>query len=70
MDAYEEQQKREDARFALVCSVLAEINRDPKSRKTPYRVEDFMPHKKTESLESKLKKFKGYLRAVDGNKNR
>jgi hypothetical protein len=33
-------------RAALICSVLAEINRDKKKRPKPFTPQDFMPKKK------------------------
>lgn len=33
-------------RTALVCSVIAEVNRDKKKRKKPFTYVDFMPKKK------------------------
>lgn len=38
-------QEREDYRAALVCSVLANVNRDEKKRRQPFTPEDFMPGK-------------------------
>lgn len=35
--------KRQDQRAALVACLIANANRDPKKRRQPYRVEDFMP---------------------------
>jgi len=40
---YDEQQERQDYRAALICTVLAEINRDRKKRPRPFKPEDFMP---------------------------
>lgn len=37
--------EREDYRAALVCSVLANVNRDEKKRRQPFTPEDFMPGK-------------------------
>lgn len=35
-------ERRQDARAALVAAVIANVNR-PKSKRSPYKVEDFMP---------------------------
>ncbi len=34
---------QEDFRMAMICSVLANCNRDPKKKKEPYKPEDFIP---------------------------
>lgn len=66
-EAREGDERRIDARFALVCCVLANCNRDSKQR--PYRVEDFMPKhhnrpKNREELEAKIRNFCGAARAI------
>jgi len=35
--------ERSDYQAALICCVLANINRDKKKKPTPYKVDDFMP---------------------------
>lgn len=35
--------ERDDLRAALVAAVIANVNRDPKKRRKPYEVSDFMP---------------------------
>ena len=35
--------KRSDQQTALICCVLANINRDKKKKPKPFTVEDFMP---------------------------
>jgi hypothetical protein len=42
---YKDTQYRLDYRAALICSVLAEINRDRKRRPKAFKPEDFMPQK-------------------------
>jgi hypothetical protein len=61
--AYEEEQELIHSRFALVCMVLAEVNRNPKAKKHPYKVEDFMPQKQKtkEELIGKIEGLKNYL---------
>jgi hypothetical protein len=59
-EAREAADRREDARFALVCSVLANCHRDPKRRARPYQVEDFMPRSNEHSqkeFDAKLKRL-------------
>lgn len=59
-DAYEARERREDARFALICAVLANCHRDPKRRPQPYQVEDFLPRSRPqtrEEFDTKLKQF-------------
>jgi len=40
---YKDEQRRSDYRSAMICSILAEINRDRKRRTKPFSPEDFMP---------------------------
>ncbi len=35
--------KQDDARVAMICCILANVNRDPKKRSKPYEIKDFMP---------------------------
>lgn len=35
--------EREDQRAGMVAALIANVNRDPKQRPTPYDVEDFFP---------------------------
>lgn len=35
-------ESRADLRSAQICAILANVNRDPKRRSQPYKVEDFM----------------------------
>jgi len=44
MSRYEMKLERDSYQTALICSVLCNINRDPKKGKT-YKPEDFMPRK-------------------------
>ncbi len=41
----------EDARAALIAATIANANRDPKKRRKPYSVSDFMPRYTTEPAE-------------------
>lgn len=59
-EEWEQRERRNDARFALVCAVLANCHRDPKRRPNPYQVEDFMPQsrpKTKEEFDAKLAQF-------------
>ncbi|MGB0745222.1 MAG: phage tail assembly protein T [Opitutales bacterium] len=63
-EAYEAQERRMDARFALVCSTLANIHRG--KGKPAYRVEDFLPKqrpKTQEELEAKVERFARAMKA-------
>ena len=40
---FEIQTQREDRRFALIASILANANRDRKKRRRPFKIDDFMP---------------------------
>lgn len=64
-EAREAHERRMDARFALLCSVVANCHREPKVRRTPYKVEDFMPRHRPRSrdeLLAKLRMFCGSLK--------
>lgn len=64
-EVFESREKRDDARFALLCSVVANCHRDPKTKRQPYRVEDFMPRERPQTREAlllKLKAFTGSMR--------
>jgi uncharacterized protein DUF4035 len=47
---------REDFRAAQICAVIANTNRNPKTKKDPYTPQDFMPfdRKPTEEPEDKI----------------
>ncbi len=58
-------------RSGIVASVIANCHRDPKKRKKPYKVEDFMPQDKKEKTqkqnwESQLKMIKALNSAMGG----
>jgi hypothetical protein len=55
---FSEQQEIDRERFApaaLVCAVLANINRDPDKRSEPFTTADFLPGAKTE--EDEMREF-------------
>jgi hypothetical protein len=39
-----------DYRFALICTLLAEVNRDRKKRPKPFKPQDFMPQREHKVL--------------------
>ena len=41
----------EDARAALIAATIANVNRDPKKRRRPYSIADFMPRRVEEPEE-------------------
>ena len=43
IDAYLENQESLDFRAGLICSVIAEVNRDRKKRSRRFKPSDFMP---------------------------
>ena len=45
---YKDEQRRLDYRSAMICSILAEINRDRKRRPRPFSPDDFMPKEEVE----------------------
>jgi len=59
LDGYFDQiEQREHSSFlpaALVCSVIANVNRDPEQKPEPWHVEDFMPG--AESDEENMRRF-------------
>jgi len=60
-------EKREDMRAGLICALIANTNRDSKSKPTPYTVEEFMyPFKKTPKLPTKKElkaKFNAFVKS-------
>jgi hypothetical protein len=54
LNAWKEKQRRDDARTALICAVIANCNSDGKKK---YEVKDFMPSvpKTTEESEREIK---------------
>ena len=49
---YKDEQRRLDYRSAMICSILAEINRDRKRRPRPFSPDDFMPKEEVEELDN------------------
>ena len=66
-----EEQKKLDSRTALICTVLANINRNPKKKSKAFTVEDFMPKyekaKETKSAEEMLETVKLWNQILRGN---
>ena len=70
-NAFSKLEKKRDSRAALICSVLAEVNRDRKKRKKPYKVEDFMPkERKQQTWEQQLKFVEILNKALGGEDKR
>ena len=49
---YRAEQEMLNYRGAMICSVIAEVNRDRKKRKKAYTPDDFMPKKKKARMTS------------------
>ena len=60
-------QERLDYRAALICSVIANVNRNPKKRPQPYKPKDFMPKaNKAQTPEEQLAVVKALNAALGG----
>lgn len=60
-------QKLEDIRTARLCSIIANVNRDPKKKPRPYTEKDFMPReKKKMTVEQMEIMLKGITTALGG----
>ena len=55
---HEVDERRLDYRAALICSTLANINRDRKKKALPFVPQDFMPDTKTPDQNPSVKKGK------------
>ena len=71
---YIEEQKKLDGRAALICTVLANINRNPKKRSKAFTVEDFMPkyekERKVKSAEEMLETVKLWDKVLRGDERK
>jgi len=60
-----------DARTALICAVLANINRNPKKRSKAFTIDDFMPkymkEHQVQSAEEMLETVRLWNKALKGN---
>lgn len=52
-EQHAEVERRKDYRAALICSVIAEVNRDRKRRIKAYSPSDFMPQEKEKPMTDK-----------------
>ena len=69
--AFSKLEKKRDSRAALVCSVIAETNRNKKKRRKPYKVADFMPReRKKQTWEQQLKFVEILNKALGGEDKR
>jgi len=68
---YIEEQKKLDSRTALICAVLANINRNPKKRSKAFTIEDFMPSyekgRQVKSAEEMLETVKLWNKVLRGD---
>ena len=46
VDQYKAKERAKSYRAAMICAVIAEVNRDRKKRKKPFTPEDFLPREK------------------------
>jgi len=71
---YIEEQKKLDSRAALICAMLANINRNPKKRSKAFTVEDFMPkyekERKVKSAEEMLETVKLWNKVLRGDERK
>jgi type III secretory pathway lipoprotein EscJ len=42
----------------LLCTIIANVNRDKKTKKSPYKISDFMPKKAPANKQELIKKIK------------
>ena len=74
MRRYIEEQKKLDSRAALICAMLANINRNPKKRSKAFTVEDFMPkyekERKVKSAEEMLETVKLWNKVLRGDERK
>ncbi len=66
-EAQEIREERVDCRAALICAVLANCHRDPKSR--PLRPADFMPRKRRQQTPEDMFAMVKALNALYGGKD-
>lgn len=62
---WEDRERRKDTRFALAPLMLAEANRDPKRRRRPYKLEDFMLHSQPLKAPPVVKSWQEQLGVVE-----
>ena len=54
-ERYIAEQKSKDYRAALICSIIAEVNRNVKKRAKPFTAEDFMPKEHRKMTAKRMK---------------
>lgn len=61
-------EERADLRAGVIAAVIAEVNRDRKKRKKPYRADDFFPNLSQEETDgmSLLNKARAFNAALGG----
>lgn len=67
---WRDEQKRLDSRVALIAALIANANRDPKRRKKPYAVEDFMPKERQRKSANQMLETVKVLHAAFGGKDK
>ena len=66
LDRLADDRERQDYRAALICSVIANVNRDPEKTK-PFTPDDFMPKVQEEQTPEQMAElFKFYALAMGG----
>lgn len=65
---YASEQEMLNYRGAMICSIIAEVNRDRKKRSKPFTPDDFMPKKRKPKLTSEqiMNQVKGLNIALGG----
>jgi len=68
---YREEQRGLDFRAAMICSVIAEVNRDRKRRPKPFTPDDFLPKEESEELDNpKMKRAMKRINQMLGGEER
>lgn len=64
-ERHADEQEAFNYRAALVCSIIAEVNRNPKKRHRPYTPSDFMPKKKKAKVQLTGEQMKKQLAMIN-----
>lgn len=60
---------REDFRMGQVCSVIANVNRDPKQKPQPYTPDNFIPMSKEQKRKQTAVKVLNTIKGLEKNGN-
>lgn len=52
MERYIQEQEEQDFRAAIICSIIANVNRDPKKRQKAFEPKDFMPQRRPRKVKT------------------